>query len=83
MEDALNSLEDVTCNKVEGAMYLFLQVKLLNKTIKEEKQAKNVSDAYYAICLLNATDIVVVIGSGFGKVRFNFKHSIHSIQATH
>ncbi|CAI9286229.1 unnamed protein product [Lactuca saligna] len=68
LEDALNSLEGVTCNKAEGAMYLFPQVKLPNKAIKEAEKAKKAPDAYYAIRLLNATGIVVVPGSGFGQV---------------
>lgn len=69
MEDALNSLEGVTCNKAEGAMYLFPSIVLPNKAIKEAESLKKAPDAYYASRLLNATGIVVVPGSGFGQVR--------------
>ncbi|KAI3864993.1 hypothetical protein MKX03_012147 [Papaver bracteatum] len=55
LEDAFNKLEGVTCNKAEGAMYLF-------------PPAKTAPDAFYAKCLLEATGIVVVPRSGFGHV---------------
>ncbi|KAI3711940.1 hypothetical protein L1987_70489 [Smallanthus sonchifolius] len=68
LEDALNNLEGVTCNKAEGAMYLFPRIMLPNKAIKEAESLKKAPDAYYASRLLNATGIVVVPGSGFGQV---------------
>ncbi|KAI3786231.1 hypothetical protein L1987_45366 [Smallanthus sonchifolius] len=68
LEDAFNSLEGITCNKAEGAMYLFPRIILPNKAIKAAEEAKKAADTYYAIRLLNATGIVVVPGSGFGQV---------------
>nr|GME01567.1 alanine aminotransferase 2-like [Ipomoea batatas] len=68
LEDALNSLEGVTCNKAEGAMYLFPRICLPEKAIKAAEAAKTAPDAFYARCLLNATGVVVVPGSGFGQV---------------
>ncbi|KAI7736057.1 hypothetical protein M8C21_030402 [Ambrosia artemisiifolia] len=68
LEDALNKLEGVTCNKAEGAVYLFPRIVLPNKAIKEAESLKKAPDAYYASRLLNATGIVVVPGSGFGQV---------------
>ncbi|KAL7607100.1 hypothetical protein Lser_V15G17802 [Lactuca serriola] len=68
LEDAFNSLEGVTCNKAEGAMYLFPRIQLPNKAIKAAEEAKKAADAYYAIRLLNSTGIVVVPGTGFGQV---------------
>ncbi|XP_031091455.1 alanine aminotransferase 2-like [Ipomoea triloba] len=68
LEDALNSLEGVTCNKAEGAMYLFPRIRLPEKAIKAAEAAKTAPDAFYARCLLNATGVVVVPGSGFGQV---------------
>ncbi|KAJ4952186.1 hypothetical protein NE237_029018 [Protea cynaroides] len=66
--DAFNSLEGVTCNKAEGAMYLFPRLHLPQKAIEAAKAAKKAPDAFYAQRLLNATGIVVVPGSGFGQV---------------
>ncbi|KAJ0007247.1 hypothetical protein Pint_29451 [Pistacia integerrima] len=68
LEDALNSLEGITCNKAEGAMYLFPRVRLPEKAIKAAEAAKCAPDAFYCRRLLNATGIVVVPGSGFGQV---------------
>ncbi|CAN4098562.1 unnamed protein product [Withania somnifera] len=68
LEDALNSLEGMTCNRAEGAMYLFPCINLPDKAIKAAEAAKTAPDAFYAKHLLNATGIVVVPGSGFRQV---------------
>ncbi|KAJ8535786.1 hypothetical protein K7X08_034187 [Anisodus acutangulus] len=67
LDDAFNSLEGITCNKAEGAMYLFPRINLPGKAIKAAEAAKTAPDAFYAKRLLNATGIVVVPGSGFGQ----------------
>jgi len=68
LEDAFHSLEGITCNKAEGAMYLFPSIHLPQKAIKAAEAAKTAPDAFYCRRLLNATGIVVVPGSGFGQV---------------
>ncbi|GLT39432.1 hypothetical protein SLA2020_136230 [Shorea laevis] len=68
LEDAFNNLEGVTCNKAEGAMYLFPCIHLPEKAIKAAEEAKIAPDAFYCRRLLNATGIVVVPGSGLGQV---------------
>ncbi|KAK9149279.1 hypothetical protein Scep_008036 [Stephania cephalantha] len=68
LEDAFNSLEGITCNKAEGAMYLFPRIHLPQKAIEAAKALKKAPDALYASRLLEATGIVVVPGSGFGQV---------------
>ncbi|KAG6516496.1 hypothetical protein ZIOFF_026961 [Zingiber officinale] len=67
LQDAFNSLEGVTCNKTEGAMYLFPRLHLPNKAIQAAKTVNAAPDAFYARRLLDATGIVVVPGSGFGQ----------------
>ncbi|CAI0470825.1 unnamed protein product [Linum tenue] len=69
LEDAFKSLEGITCNKAEGAMYLFPRIKLPEKAIKAAEAAKTAPDLFYCRRLLNATGVVVVPGSGFGQVR--------------
>lgn len=69
LEDALNKLEGVSCNRAEGAMYLFPCLNLPQKAIEAAKAANTAPDAFYARRLLNATGIVVVPGSGFGQVK--------------
>ncbi|OAY53278.1 alanine aminotransferase 1, mitochondrial [Manihot esculenta] len=68
LEQAFNSLEGVTCNKAEGAMYLFPCIRLPQKAIKAAEAAKKAPDAFYCQRLLNATGVVVVPGSGFRQV---------------
>ncbi|KAL5579674.1 hypothetical protein UlMin_012116 [Ulmus minor] len=68
LEDALNSLEGITCNRAEGAMYLFPRINLPQKAIKAAEAANTAPDAFYCRQLLNATGVVVVPGSGFGQV---------------
>ncbi|KAF3336388.1 Alanine aminotransferase 2 [Carex littledalei] len=41
LEDAFNSMEGVTCQKAEGAMYLFPRIKLLEKAIEAAKKASS------------------------------------------
>ncbi|KAJ3673202.1 hypothetical protein LUZ60_006576 [Juncus effusus] len=68
LEDSFNSCEGISCNKAEGAMYLFPRIDLPQKAIEAAKAANKVPDAFYAQKLLEATGIVVVPGSGFGQV---------------
>ncbi|ESW07358.1 hypothetical protein PHAVU_010G123200 [Phaseolus vulgaris] len=68
LEDAFNKLEGVTCNKAEGAMYLFPQIRLSQKAIKAAGDENTSPDNFYCKRLLNATGVVVVPGSGFGQV---------------
>ncbi|KAF2588510.1 hypothetical protein F2Q70_00040144 [Brassica cretica] len=68
LEEALNKLEGVTCNRAEGAMYLFPCINLPQKAIAAAEAAKTAPDAFYCKRLLNATGIVVVPGSGFRQV---------------
>ncbi|CAM0906766.1 unnamed protein product [Alopecurus aequalis] len=67
LEEAFNSLEGITCNKAEGAMYLFPRLHLPQKAIGAAQAAGASPDAFYALRLLQATGIVVVPGSGFGQ----------------
>ncbi|KAL0354418.1 UNVERIFIED_CONTAM: Alanine aminotransferase 2, mitochondrial [Sesamum radiatum] len=67
LEEAFNGLEGVTCNRAEGAMYLFPRIELPKKAIEAAKAVNTAPDAFYARRLLNATGIVVVPGSGFGQ----------------
>lgn len=68
LEEAFNQLEGVTCNRAEGAMYLFPRIDLPPKAIEAAKAVNAAPDAFYCRRLLHATGIVVVPGSGFGQV---------------
>ncbi|KAJ3274200.1 Alanine--glyoxylate aminotransferase 2, mitochondrial [Terramyces sp. JEL0728] len=64
---AFNSLEGVSCNDAQGAMYLFPQVKLPSKAVAAAKANDQEPDSMYSMELLNATGVCVVPGSGFGQ----------------
>ncbi|CAN8072068.1 unnamed protein product [Agarophyton chilense] len=64
----LNTLEGVSCNDSEGAMYLFPKIRMPKKAIEEaEKDGHSSADVLYCVELLEATGICVVPGSGFGQ----------------
>ncbi|KAM9958137.1 hypothetical protein ACTFIW_013117 [Dictyostelium discoideum] len=67
LTNALNSLDGVTCNPSEGAMYAFPQIRLPSKAVEYANSIGKAPDAYYCIQLLEATGICVVPGSGFGQ----------------
>nr|XP_025876260.1 alanine aminotransferase 2 isoform X2 [Oryza sativa Japonica Group] len=65
---AFNGLEGVSCNKFEGAMYLFPRLRLPQAAIKAAQLEGVSPDVFYAHRLLDATGIAVVPGSGFHPV---------------
>lgn len=58
---AFNSLQGVTCNEAQGAMYLFPQISLNTKVSTAAKAANMKSDEFYAMALLEATGVVKAI----------------------
>jgi alanine transaminase len=63
----LNTLEGVSCNSADGAMYAFPNITIPPKAIEAAKQAGRVPDMFYCLELLANTGICVVPGSGFGQ----------------
>jgi len=72
MTDAFNSLEGVTCNFTEGAMYSFPRLHLPPKAIEAAKAAGKTPDTFYCLYLLEETGIVTVPGAGFGQEEGTF-----------
>ena len=62
---AFNSLEGVSCNEAQGAMYLFPQIRLPPKAIEAAAKQNKQADELYCMALLNATGVCVVAGCGF------------------
>ncbi|KAL5021155.1 hypothetical protein ScPMuIL_000310 [Solemya velum] len=65
--EAFNSMEGLTCNILQGAMYAFPQIFLPPKAIAEAKKQGLTPDAFYCYQLLEQTGICIVPGSGFGQ----------------
>jgi len=63
----LNTLEGVTCNTAQGAMYAFPQIRLSSKAMQAAKSVGKEPDNFYSLSMLEETGIVVVPGSGFGQ----------------
>jgi glutamate--glyoxylate aminotransferase len=72
MTDAFNSLDGVTCNFTEGAMYAFPRLHLPPKALEAAKAAGKTPDTFYCLALLEETGIVTVPGSGFGQEEGTF-----------
>ncbi|EEC84627.1 hypothetical protein OsI_31489 [Oryza sativa Indica Group] len=68
LQKAFSGLEGVSCNKFEGAMYLFPRLRLPQAAIKAAQLEGVSPDVFYAHRLLGATGIAVVPGSGFHPV---------------
>lgn len=58
MASAFNSLENVTCNDAQGALYLFPHIKLPEKAIEAATKAGKSPDDFYALEMLAATGVV-------------------------
>jgi len=63
--ELLNSLEGVTCNVPEGAMYAFPRITLSPRAVAAAGKVGQTPDAFYAFHILEETGVVVVPGSGF------------------
>jgi alanine transaminase len=68
LTEGMNKLEGVTCNKAEGAMYVFPRLRFPEKVLKVAAVAKVAPDLFYTQRLLEDTGIVMVPGSGFRQV---------------
>ena len=64
----LNSMNNIKCQEVEGAMYAFPSIKFSKKAIAAAEKEGKVVDLLYCIEVLKATGIAIVPGSGFRQV---------------
>jgi alanine transaminase len=67
MAERFNTLEGVSCQPAEGAMYLFPRLRLPARAVAAAAAAGKDADTFYALALLDATGICAVSGSGFGQ----------------
>ena len=67
MTDAWNSLENVSCNFTEGAMYSFPNITMPPKALEAAKKEGKPADTFYCLKLLESTGISTVPGTGFGQ----------------
>ncbi|KAG5192302.1 alanine transaminase [Tribonema minus] len=67
LSDALNTLEGVSCNSVDGALYAFPTITLSKKARDIAKERGIPADEYYCLEMLERAGIIFVPGSGFGQ----------------
>ncbi len=64
--DAFNTMEGVSCNPAEGAMYVFPRLRLPQRALDEAAAAGKPADFLYCVELLEKTGIVTVPGGRAG-----------------
>lgn len=73
---AFNKMEDITCNKPMGAMYLFPKLNFTKESYGRLFEAANqmelTVDELYCTSLLEETGICCIPGNGFGQVKGTF-----------
>lgn len=65
MYKKLNSVKNIKCNEIEGAMYAFPTMIFPENFLLEAKEENMEPDYYYALKLLENTGLMTVPGSGF------------------
>ncbi|KAL6945334.1 alanine transaminase [Hanseniaspora vineae] len=70
--ETFSKLEGISCQKPEGAMYLFPQIDIPLKAQSEAAEIGLTPDEFYCKELLEHTGICTVPGSGFGQVPGTF-----------
>lgn len=73
----LNSMDNIQCNEVEGSMYAFPSLQLMDKFCAEAKEMGVAPDFLYCQKVLEATGLAIVPGSGFGQ-----KEGTHHFRTT-
>lgn len=73
---AFNEMEDITCNKPMGAMYLFPRLNFdkehYGKLFDKAHEMELTVDELYCTALLEKTGICCIPGNGFGQVKGTF-----------
>ncbi|KAF7222308.1 alanine aminotransferase 2-like isoform X1 [Nothobranchius furzeri] len=66
-EQVLNTVQGISCNPVQGAMYSFPRITIPEKAVKEATDMGQQPDMFYCMKMLEETGICLVPGSGFGQ----------------
>lgn len=80
--DFLNSLDGVSCNAPEGAMYAFPRITLGPTVVAAAEKLNQTPDSFYAFRLLEETGLVVVPGSGFILAELSDAHDAFFFRTT-
>lgn len=67
LSKSLNTMVNITCNEIEGAMYAFPQIKFTQAALDRANGLGVKADFMYCMDMLKETGIMTVPGSGFGQ----------------
>lgn len=59
-------MDNTSCNRIEGAMYGFPQIRFSKKALQAAEEKGVAADLMYCMDMVDATGIMTVPGSGFG-----------------
>jgi len=76
LQDGLNAIPGISCQKIKGAMYGFPKIVLPAKAVEKAKEVGCEADEYWCTRLVEETGIVCVPGSGFGQEAGTFHFRI-------
>lgn len=77
VEKSIHSLEGMSCNPLEGAIFFYPRIRLPQNAVKRAEEMQLSPDEFYALELLQETGICVVPGVGFRQ-----KPGTHHIRMT-
>jgi len=80
----LNAIPGITCERPQGAMYIFPRVELPTKFIEEAERLGKKPDFLWAKYMLEEAGVCVIPGSGFGQKQntFHFRTTFLADQDT-
>ena len=79
LSKTFNSMTNVTCSEIQGAMYAFPRIHLSKKAISEAKLMNVAPDFFYCLKMVEETGIMTVPGSGFGQVKDTYHFRITNL----
>ena len=79
LSTTFNSMNNVTCTDIEGAMYGFPRLHFSQKFIEEAKSQGKAPDFIYCMEMVNKKGIMTVPGSGFGQKEGSYHFRITNL----
>lgn len=82
LTDRLNSMKNVSCTNLSGAMYAFPKINFPQYYIDQARKEKRQPDLKYCLDVLESTGIMIVPGSGFGQKEGTYHFRITNLIST-
>ena len=79
LTESLNSMTNISCSEIQGAMYAFPTIKFSKKALSQAKKLNLTPDTMYCMDLVENTGIMSVPGSGFGQKKNEYHMRITNL----